>query len=146
MARAIGRLSTAWALGLALGTALAFLGAARWRGEAPAAAIVGGTVWVFLLALIVALPLVAGRTKRRSGGTGSRAPGALRDRSPMELTAALWLCTLPFIALLLGPWLGFRAVLLVALAWAAVMATVCWTLCATRGARLHTSHNQGGPR
>ena len=59
----------------------------------------------------------------------------------MELSVAVWVCTVPFVFLVLGPWLGFKAVLVIALAWAAVMAAVCWTICTTRGA---WSHNQGG--
>lgn len=46
-----------------------------------------------------------------------------------------------FIFLLLGPWLGFKVVLVVALAWTGVMAAVCWMICTTRGA---WSHKQGG--
>jgi hypothetical protein len=55
------------------------------------------------------------------------------DRSAMALTAGVWLCTLPFVFRLLGPWLGFKAVLAIALAWAVALAAVCWITCTTRG-------------
>jgi hypothetical protein len=51
----------------------------------------------------------------------------------MALTAGVWLCTLPFVFRLLGPWLGFKAVLAIALAWAVALAAVCWITCTTRG-------------
>jgi hypothetical protein len=143
MANRIGRLSAVRSVGLSLGAALSFLAAARWAGEAPWTAIVGGTVWVFLLALIVALPVVTGWVQRRSAGPGADARRHPGDRSAMELTAVAWLCTLPFLLLLLGPWLGFKVVLVVALAWAIVTAAVCWMLCTTHGA---WSHNRGGAR
>jgi hypothetical protein len=53
----------------------------------------------------------------------------------------VWLCTLPFVFLLLGTWLGIKAVLVIALAWAVVMVAVCWAICTTRGA---WSHHRGG--
>jgi hypothetical protein len=138
MASRIGRLSAVWSVGLSLGAALAFFAVARWVGEAPPTAIAGGTVWVFLLALIVALPLVTGWVKRRSARPGPDARQHRGDRSATELTAAVWVCTLPFMFLLLGPWLGWKAILVIALAWAAVMAAVCWMICTTRGPWSHT--------
>lgn len=138
MASPVGRLSVAGSVGLALAASLAFFVAARRAGEAPWTGILGGSAWVFLLALIVLLPLVTGWAKRRSAGPGPGALGASGERSAMELTAVVWLCTLPFIVLLLDPWLGWRATLAVVLAWAAVMAAGCWMLCTTRGAWSHT--------
>jgi len=135
------RLSAVWSVGLSLGAALAFFAAARWVGEAPWTAIAGGTAWVFLLALIVSLPLVTGWMKRRDSTSGPHAWRMRDDRSAMALTAGVWLCTLPFVFLLLGPWLGFKAVLAVALAWAVALAAVCWMICTTRG---EWSHNRGG--
>jgi hypothetical protein len=66
MARPVGRLSVAWATGLALLVALGFLTVARWLGEAPASAVAGGTVWVFILSMIVSTPAVAAWMKRPS--------------------------------------------------------------------------------
>jgi hypothetical protein len=59
----------------------------------------------------------------------------------MELTLGIWLCALPFVLLLLGPWLGFKAALGAAAVLAVVLATVCWMLCVTRGER---SQHSGG--
>ncbi len=52
--------------GLSVASALAFLALARWVGEAPPLAVWGGTVWVFVLSMIVSMPLVTGWIKRRS--------------------------------------------------------------------------------
>lgn len=52
--------------GLSAASALAFLALARWVGEAPPLAVWGGTVWVFVLSMIISMPLVTGWIKRRS--------------------------------------------------------------------------------
>ena len=52
--------------GLSIGAALAFQALARWVGEAPPLAAWGGTVWVFVLSMIISMPLVTGCIKRRS--------------------------------------------------------------------------------
>jgi hypothetical protein len=52
--------------GLSAGAALAFLALARWTGEAPPLAVWGGTVWVFVLSMIVSMPLVSAWSRRRS--------------------------------------------------------------------------------
>lgn len=65
----------------------------------------------------------------------------LVDGASMELTLGIWLCTLPFVLLLLGPWLGFKTALGAAAVLAVVLATVCWMLCVTRGER---SQHSGG--
>jgi hypothetical protein len=52
--------------GLSVASALAFLALARWVGEAPPLAVWGGTVWVFVLSMIISMPLVTGWIKRRS--------------------------------------------------------------------------------
>ncbi len=59
----------------------------------------------------------------------------------MELTLGIWLCALPFVLLLLGPWLGVKVALGAAAALAVVLTTVCWMLCVTRGER---SQHSGG--
>jgi hypothetical protein len=66
MARTVTRLSAARSTGLALLAALGFFAAASWIGEAPASAVVGGTIWVFILSVIVAMPVVTAWTRRRS--------------------------------------------------------------------------------
>ena len=52
-------------LPVAAGAALAFLLAASLLGDYPLVAKIGGTVWVGLVSLIVAMPLVTARVKRR---------------------------------------------------------------------------------
>jgi O-antigen/teichoic acid export membrane protein len=61
----IGRLSVLIYTGLSVIAALLFLLLARWTGQAPPLAIVGGTVWVFILSMIVSMPLVTGWVKQR---------------------------------------------------------------------------------
>jgi len=51
--------------GLSTSAALLFLLVARWVGQAPPLAIVGGSVWVFILFMIVSMPLVTGWMKRQ---------------------------------------------------------------------------------
>lgn len=53
-----------------IGTALAFLLIARLVGGYPPVAQVGGMIWVGLLSLIVSMPLVTARVKRRMSGSG----------------------------------------------------------------------------
>ncbi|MFQ5829928.1 MAG: hypothetical protein ACE5JD_12350 [Candidatus Methylomirabilia bacterium] len=53
--------------------------------------------------------------------------------APMAVALGVWICTLPFVALLLAPWLGFTVA-----GWAAVFVLVitaglCWGLCSVRG-------------
>lgn len=56
--------------GLSLGSALTFLGLAQWTGGAPPLAVWGGTVWVFILSMIISMPLTTawGRRRREDGG------------------------------------------------------------------------------
>ena len=66
---AIARRSARIYLPIALGAALLFLGAASLGGY-PVVARFGGAVWVGLLSLIVSMPLVIDRVKRRAAGRG----------------------------------------------------------------------------
>lgn len=50
---------------IALGAALLFLIAASLTGSYPGVAKIGGTVWVGLLSLIVAMPVVTARVKKQ---------------------------------------------------------------------------------
>jgi hypothetical protein len=63
--RAIARRSMQIYLPIALGAALLFWLAAGPIGGYPLVAQLGGTVWVGLLSLIVSMPLVTARVKRR---------------------------------------------------------------------------------
>lgn len=45
--------------------ALLFQALARWTGDVPPLATWGGTLWVFILSMIVSMPLVTGWTRRR---------------------------------------------------------------------------------
>ena len=66
MAPRVGRVSAAWATGLSLLAALGFFGVASWTGQAPPTAVAGGSIWVFILSMIVAMPVVTAWIKRRS--------------------------------------------------------------------------------
>jgi hypothetical protein len=50
----------------------------------------------------------------------------------MGLTLCAWVCTLPLVFLLIGPWLGVRAAVVTALALLVVIAVACWVLCSRR--------------
>lgn len=129
MASQAGRVTGLGAAALSLGAAAAFFALARWAGEAPPPAIWGGSVWVFLLSMIVTLPLLT--TLRGRWG-----PTRADRRSSMALALAVWACTLPFVLLLIVPRLGVQAAVITALALLAAIAIVCWTVCAwgrTRG-------------
>ncbi|MBI2217705.1 MAG: hypothetical protein HYU51_10440 [Candidatus Rokubacteria bacterium] len=53
---------------VSLAAAAAFFVLARLFAEAPPLAVVGGSVWVFFLATIVTLPLLARRSGDRTDG------------------------------------------------------------------------------
>ncbi len=55
-------------LPIALGAALLFWLAASLTGDYPLVARIGGTVWVWLLSMIVAMPIVTARVKRQVRG------------------------------------------------------------------------------
>ena len=61
----ISRLSARIYLPVSLGAALAFLLASSMFGNYPLVAKIGGTVWVGLLSLIVAMPVVTAQIKRK---------------------------------------------------------------------------------
>ncbi|MBI2217704.1 MAG: hypothetical protein HYU51_10435 [Candidatus Rokubacteria bacterium] len=48
----------------------------------------------------------------------------------MALAVAVWVCTLPFVFVLMVPWLGTRAAITTALALLAGLVVVCWGVCA----------------
>lgn len=58
-------------LPISAGAALLFLIAASAFGDYPTVARVGGMVWVGLLSLIVSMPTVTSRVKKRSRGKAS---------------------------------------------------------------------------
>lgn len=55
-------------LPISVGFALVFLLATTLIGNYPLVARIGGTVWVGLLSLIVSMPIVISRVKKRSKG------------------------------------------------------------------------------
>lgn len=61
--------------------------------------------------------------------------------STMTLALAVWLCTLPFVFILMVPWLGTQAAITTALVLLAGIAVVCWALCAW-----DRRHASGPPR
>jgi hypothetical protein len=67
--RDVARRSALIYLPIALGAALLFFLAAS-LGDYPAVARLGGTVWVGLLSLIVSMPVVTDRVKRRVSSRG----------------------------------------------------------------------------
>lgn len=136
MASQAGRVTGLGAAALSLGAAAAFFALARWAGEAPPPAIWGGSVWVFLLSMIVTLPLLAALR-------GRRGPTRADGRSSMTLALAVWACTLPFVFLLIVPRLGVQAAVITALALLAAIAIVCWALCAWGRTRGETAGERG---
>ena len=62
---AVARSSALIYLPISLGAAALFLLAATFTGSYPMVARIGGTVWVGLLSLIVSMPLVTARVKKR---------------------------------------------------------------------------------
>ena len=61
----VARRSALIYLPIALGAALLFLLAASLLGDYPLVAKMGGTVWVGLLSLIVAMPVVTARVRKQ---------------------------------------------------------------------------------
>ncbi len=67
----VARKSALFYLPISIGAALLFLLAASLLGDYPLVAKIGGTVWVGLLSLIVSMPIVTSRVKKRlSRGQG----------------------------------------------------------------------------
>ncbi|MEW5960906.1 MAG: hypothetical protein AB1801_24535 [Chloroflexota bacterium] len=66
--QAIARKSALIYLPIALGAALLFWLAASLGGDYPLVARIGGTIWVWLLSMIVTMPLVTARVKRQVRG------------------------------------------------------------------------------
>ena len=62
----IARTSALIYLPISLGAALLFFLAASLIGDYPVVARIGGAIWVGILSLIVTMPLVTARLKRRS--------------------------------------------------------------------------------
>lgn len=62
-------------LPISLGTALLFWLVASLLGDYPLVTRIGGAIWVWLLSLIVAMPLITGWTKRRVRQSASKTPG-----------------------------------------------------------------------
>jgi len=61
----VARKSALIYLPISIGAALLFLLAASLFGDYPLVAKIGGTVWVGLLSLIVSMPIVTSRVKKR---------------------------------------------------------------------------------
>ena len=62
---AVARTSALIYLPISVGAAALFLLAATFTGSYPMVARIGGTAWVGLLSLIVSMPLVTARVKKR---------------------------------------------------------------------------------
>jgi hypothetical protein len=61
----VARKSALIYLPISIGVALLFLLAASLFGDYPLVAKIGGTVWVGLLSLIVSMPIITSRVKKR---------------------------------------------------------------------------------
>ena len=61
----VARKSALIYLPISIGAALLFLLAATLLGDYPVVAKIGGTVWVGLLSLIVSMPIITSRVKKR---------------------------------------------------------------------------------
>jgi hypothetical protein len=57
----------------------------------------------------------------------------------LELTICLWLCTMPFVFLVVALWLGPRAAVVTALALLPVVAIACWALSSGSGRKRGTN-------
>ncbi len=64
--RRVARTSALWYTGISLAVAVLFLVLVWLVGGYPPAAIYGGAVWSFLLSMIVTMPVVTARFKRRA--------------------------------------------------------------------------------
>lgn len=64
--RRIAWVSALWYTGISLAVVAVFLILTRLVGGYPPAAIYGGVVWSFLLSMIVAMPVVTAKVKRRA--------------------------------------------------------------------------------
>jgi hypothetical protein len=67
----IARQSALIYLPVAIGVALLFLLAATLTGDFPLVARIGGTIWVGILSLIVTMPVITARVKRRRRDQGN---------------------------------------------------------------------------
>jgi hypothetical protein len=54
-------------------------------------------------------------------------------RETMLLAFMVWLCSLPLVALLVLPFVGFQTAATVALAILLLLLAICWTLCGRAG-------------
>ena len=66
--QAVARRSALIYLPIAVGAALLFLLAASLVGDYPLVARIGGAIWVGILSLIIAMPLVTARVKQQARG------------------------------------------------------------------------------
>ncbi len=63
----------------------------------------------------------------------------------MALALCVWLCTLPFVFLLIAPWLGARIAVVTALVLLVVIGVACWALCAGSHVRRDPSTGKAEP-
>jgi hypothetical protein len=74
-----------------------------------------------------------------------RAGRRRRDWVPMGLALCVWLCTLPFVFLLIAPWFGVRVALVTALVLLVIVGMVCWVLCVGGRVRCGASTRKAEP-
>lgn len=49
--------------------------------------------------------------------------------TPLLMTLLIWLCALPVVVLLIGPWLGMKVALGVVAGLLVALLVICWMLC-----------------
>lgn len=68
----------------------------------------------------------------------------MRSAEPMWLVLGVWVCTLPFVFLLLAPRLGFKVAGATVLVLFAVALGLCWRLCFVRRTDVRTDRGEPG--
>lgn len=75
-------------------------------------------------------PVGQGPSLHRPAARRGPVPRRGHDLTPMALSLCVGLCTLPFVFLMVTPWLGARAALSTGLVVLGAITVLCWALCA----------------
>ena len=115
-------LLAAWVAAFALAAVRGALALADGARGSPWLAF-GVALWIGLPVAIIALGLVAGSPRRKTGTPAERA-----ESGPIAFGLGIGLYTVPYVLGLAAPWLGVPAALRIALAVFAVLTLLCWGL------------------